>query len=96
MPGSKPRPSIAACSKPAARRLLFANVKGCRFPMVSNLFGTLPRARAILGEPLERVRRLIELRGRAAAGLTSPLGIILRPPGDCGTCGPATSAAGRP
>ena len=25
--------------------LLFANVKGCRFPMVSNLFGTLDRTR---------------------------------------------------
>ena len=25
--------------------VLFANVKGCRFPMVSNLFGTIERAR---------------------------------------------------
>ena len=29
--------------------LLFANVKGCRFPMVSNLFGTLARARVDSG-----------------------------------------------
>ncbi|HEX4142494.1 MAG TPA: UbiD family decarboxylase [Pirellulales bacterium] len=52
--------------------LLFANVKGCRFPMVSNLFGTLPRARSILGEPLERVRRLIELRSEPQRALRSP------------------------
>jgi 4-hydroxy-3-polyprenylbenzoate decarboxylase len=52
--------------------LLFANVTGCRFPMVSNLFGTLPRARAILGEPLERVRRLIELRSEPQLALRSP------------------------
>src|SRR5271170_3758669 len=52
--------------------LLFANVRGCRFPMVSNLFGTLPRARAILGEPLERVRRLIELRSEPGLALRSP------------------------
>ena len=25
--------------------VLYANVKGCRFPMVSNLFGTIERAR---------------------------------------------------
>src|SRR5580698_5462201 len=52
--------------------LFFANVRGCRFPMVSNLFGTLPRARAILGEPLERVRRLIELRSEPGLALRSP------------------------
>ncbi|HEY1784631.1 MAG TPA: UbiD family decarboxylase [Pirellulales bacterium] len=52
--------------------LLFANVRGCRFPMVSNLFGTLPRARSILGEPLERVRRLIELKSEPGLALRSP------------------------
>ena len=52
--------------------LLFANVVGCRFPMVSNLFGTLSRARMILGEPLERVRRLIELKSEPALALRAP------------------------
>ncbi len=42
--------------------LLFTNVKGCRFPVVSNLFGTIERARFIFRDALESVRRLIELK----------------------------------
>jgi len=42
--------------------LLFENVKDCRFPMVSNLFGTLERARFIFRDTYESVRRLIELK----------------------------------
>jgi 4-hydroxy-3-polyprenylbenzoate decarboxylase len=42
--------------------ILFTNVKGCRFPMVSNLFGTLERSRFLFRDTLEKVRRLIELK----------------------------------
>ena len=42
--------------------LLFANVKGCRFPMVSNLFGTLDRTRFLFRDALEAVRHLVELK----------------------------------
>jgi 4-hydroxy-3-polyprenylbenzoate decarboxylase len=42
--------------------LLFENVRGCRFPMVSNLFGDMERARFIFGDTYESVRRLIELK----------------------------------
>jgi 4-hydroxy-3-polyprenylbenzoate decarboxylase len=42
--------------------VFFANVKGCRFPMVSNLFGTIERARYMFRDTLEAVRRLIELK----------------------------------
>lgn len=42
--------------------LYFSRVRGCRFPMVSNLFGTIERARYIFRHTLEPVRRLIELR----------------------------------
>ena len=42
--------------------LLFANVKGCRFPMASNLFGTLDRTRFIFRDALEAVRHLVELK----------------------------------
>jgi 4-hydroxy-3-polyprenylbenzoate decarboxylase len=42
--------------------LYFARVKGCRFPMVSNLFGTLERARFIFRDTLPAVRRLVELK----------------------------------
>jgi 4-hydroxy-3-polyprenylbenzoate decarboxylase len=42
--------------------LLFTRPKGCRFPMVSNLFGTLARARFLFRDTLDTVRRLIELK----------------------------------
>jgi 4-hydroxy-3-polyprenylbenzoate decarboxylase len=42
--------------------VLFTNVKGCAFPMVSNLFGTLERAEYLFRDTLERVRRAIELK----------------------------------
>lgn len=49
--------------------ILFRNVKDCRFPMVSNLFGTIERARFIFRDTIEAVRRAIELKidpGQAA------------------------------
>lgn len=42
--------------------LFYARVKGSRFPMVSNLFGTLQRARFIFRHTLDAVRRLVALR----------------------------------
>src|SRR6056297_118227 len=42
--------------------LLFSNVRGCRFPMASNLFGSLEQARYLFRHTLESVRRLIELK----------------------------------
>src|SRR5262249_30135124 len=42
--------------------IYYARVKGCRFPMVSNLFGTLERARFLFRDTLESVRRLVELK----------------------------------
>lgn len=42
--------------------LLFANVKGCKFPMVSNLFGTIERTRFLFRDSLEAVRHLVELK----------------------------------
>ena len=42
--------------------LLFANVKGCRFPMLSNLFGTMERVRFLFRDRIDAVRRLIELK----------------------------------
>jgi 4-hydroxy-3-polyprenylbenzoate decarboxylase len=46
----------------AGPAILFDNVVGCSFPMVSNLFGTLPRARFLFRDTIERVQRLIELK----------------------------------
>jgi 4-hydroxy-3-polyprenylbenzoate decarboxylase len=48
--------------------ILFERVKGCAFPMVSNLFGTLERARFLFRDTLDAVRKLVELKldpGRA-------------------------------
>ncbi|WP_397570070.1 UbiD family decarboxylase [Schlesneria sp. T3-172] len=50
---------VYAANGPA---LLFTRVKGCRFPMVSNLFGTLERTRFMFRDSLDAVRRLVELK----------------------------------
>lgn len=42
--------------------LLFTRVKGCQFPMVSNLFGTRDRTRFLFRDSLDAVRRLVELK----------------------------------
>jgi 4-hydroxy-3-polyprenylbenzoate decarboxylase len=60
---------VCAADGPA---LLFTRVKGCRFPMVSNLFGTIDRARFIFRDTLDRVRRLIELKIEPTAALRRP------------------------
>jgi 4-hydroxy-3-polyprenylbenzoate decarboxylase len=39
----------------------YARIRGCSFPMVSNLFGTMERMRYIFRDTLEAVRRLVEL-----------------------------------
>src|SRR4051812_44980027 len=52
--------------------LLFTRVKGCRFPMVSNLFGTLERTRFLFRDRLEAVRRLVELKVDPSAFWKAP------------------------
>ncbi len=42
--------------------VLFENVKGCQFRMVSNLFGTLDRTRFLFRDALTAVRHLVELK----------------------------------
>ena len=46
----------------AGPALYFARPKGCAFPMVSNLFGTLERTRFLFRDTLQAVRRLVELK----------------------------------
>lgn len=46
--------------------ILYTRIKGCRFPMVSNLFGTMERARFLFRDMLDAVRHLIELKIEAA------------------------------
>jgi 4-hydroxybenzoate decarboxylase subunit C len=50
---------VIAAGGPA---LLFTNVKGARFPLVTNLFGTLRRAELAFGRrPMRLIKRLVEL-----------------------------------
>ncbi len=54
----------------------YARVKGCRFPMVSNLFGTMDRVRYIFRDSLEAVRTLVDLKIDPAAALKRPGGMF--------------------
>ena len=59
--------------------VFYANVKGCRFPMVSNLFGTIERARYLFRHTYEQVRRAIELKIDPTRGLKQPLHYLSAP-----------------
>ncbi|MFO0820307.1 MAG: UbiD family decarboxylase [Pirellulales bacterium] len=52
--------------------IFFANVKDCRFPMVSNLFGTLERSRFMFRDTLEDMRKLVALKIDPMAALRHP------------------------
>ncbi|WP_166830685.1 UbiD family decarboxylase [Thalassoroseus pseudoceratinae] len=51
----------------------FAKVKGSRFPMVSNLFGTPDRTRLMFRDTLESVKALVRLKTDPAAAMKHPL-----------------------
>jgi 4-hydroxy-3-polyprenylbenzoate decarboxylase len=52
--------------------LLFTQVKGCSFPMVSNLFGTPQRIRYLFRDTLRAVRHLVELKINAGTFWKNP------------------------
>ncbi|WP_298439488.1 UbiD family decarboxylase [Geobacter sp.] len=56
--------------------LLFTRVKGCRFPMLGNLFGTLERTRYLFRDALADIHRLVELKINPVAALKNPLGYL--------------------
>ena len=60
---------VCAAGGPA---LLFTRVRGCRFPMLANLFGTLDRARFVFRDSFESVRQLVKLKLDPAAALRNP------------------------
>ena len=53
--------------------ILFENIKGCEFPAVSNLFGTLERSKFIFRGNLEKVQQLIELKNNPIKAIKAPL-----------------------
>ncbi|HCK41693.1 MAG TPA: 3-octaprenyl-4-hydroxybenzoate carboxy-lyase, partial [Planctomycetaceae bacterium] len=52
--------------------ILFTNVRGCAFPMVSNLFGTRDRVRYMFRDGLDAVRQLVELRSQPKNFIKKP------------------------
>ena len=56
--------------------IYYARVKDCRFPMVSNLFGTMERVRFIFRDSLEAVRRLVDLKIDPVAALKRRGGVF--------------------
>lgn len=52
--------------------LLFTNVKGCRFPMAANIYGTRKRMQFIFRDTIEMVERLMKLK-------LSPMEALKRP-----------------
>lgn len=52
--------------------LLFENVKGSKYRAVSNLFGTVERSRFIFRNSLERVKRLVQLKGDPSLLMKNP------------------------
>lgn len=53
--------------------LLFENIKGSRFPAVSNLFGTIERSRFMFRDSLEKVKTLVEIKNDPVKALKNPL-----------------------
>jgi len=52
--------------------ILFENVKGSKFPAVSNLFGTLERSRFIFRDTLEQIKTLVELKNNPIKAVKHP------------------------
>jgi len=56
--------------------LLFTRVKGCSFPMLGNLFGTLDRTRYLFRDTLKAVERLVQLKIDPRSFLKEPAPLI--------------------
>ena len=56
--------------------LLFTKVKGCSFPMLGNLFGTLERTRYIFRDTLKQVERLVQLKVDPRSFMKEPASLL--------------------
>jgi len=52
--------------------ILFENVKGSKFPAVSNLFGTLERSKFIFRDTLDKVKTLVDLKSDPLKAIKHP------------------------
>jgi 4-hydroxy-3-polyprenylbenzoate decarboxylase len=62
-----------------APALLFENVKGSRFQAVSNLFGTLERARFLFRDTLDPVKRIVQIKADPGSAWRSPRAVLSAP-----------------
>ena len=53
--------------------LLFENVKGSKFPAVSNLFGTLERSEFIFRDTLEKIKTLVDIKSDPLKAIKNPV-----------------------
>ncbi len=52
--------------------LYFENLKGCRFPAVSNLFGTIERSKFMFRDTLDKIKTLVELKNDPIKAIKNP------------------------
>ncbi|WP_423149628.1 UbiD family decarboxylase [Rubrolithibacter danxiaensis] len=52
--------------------IFFENIKGSRFPAVSNLFGTIDRSRFIFRDTLEKIKVLVDLKNDPLKAIKNP------------------------
>lgn len=52
--------------------LLFENIKGSKFPAVSNLFGTLDRSKFMFRDTLEKIKVLVDIKGDPVKAIKHP------------------------
>ncbi len=55
--------------------LLFTNVKGCRFPLLANLFGTLERTRFLFRDTLPVIEKMVALKLNPLQALREPFSL---------------------
>jgi 4-hydroxy-3-polyprenylbenzoate decarboxylase len=53
--------------------ILFENIKGSKFPAVSNLFGTLDRSEFIFRDTLQKIKTLVDLKTDPVKAIKNPL-----------------------
>ena len=59
--------------KKSGKALLFENIKGTKYPAVSNLFGSIERSNFIFRDSIHKVKKLINLQINPIEGFKNPL-----------------------
>ena len=59
--------------KKSGKALLFENIKGSKFPAVSNLFGSIERSNFIFRDSIHKVKKIINLQINPIEGFKNPL-----------------------